>query len=100
MLRAHVIAGTGSFRLARRSCELHSVKITVPGACGRVRVTDGHGRDLFYMPSSFPGSFMIEGGCEDGLIVHARPASGSGIDAPSASLVIAVNWREPDREIV
>ena len=94
MLRAHVIAGTGSFRLARRSCELHSVKITVPGACGRVRVTDGHGRDVF------PGSFMIEGGCEDGLIVHARPASGSGIDAPSASLVIAVNWREPDREIV
>lgn len=94
LMRCARVSRPGSFRLARRACELYSVQIVGGGTFTRVRARAGSGREVWEMPSSFTGSFWLSAGLEDGLIVevHARDEA----SCPN----LTVNWREPTREVV
>ena len=91
-MRALKVDRVGRFRLARRTCELYSVQILSGGAWGRIRLTDGHDRELWEQPSTFTGSFWLSAGALGGLIVEV-----ASIDRGAN---LTVNWREPDGEIV
>lgn len=91
-MRSLKVDRVGRWRLARRSCELYSVQIVSSGAWGRIRVADGHDRELWEQPSTFTGSFWLSAGALDGLIVEV-----SSLDR-GANLTI--NWREADGEII
>ncbi len=81
----------GVYRLSRRDCAFHSIMISASGSFGQIVVRTGARRKIWAQPSSFTGSFGLDGFCEDGLIVEihmqGRP-------------FITVDWREPDREVV
>jgi hypothetical protein len=92
LMRTAFLSQIGKFRISRRDAELYSVQITFAGAWGRIRVYTGLGRQVFRQQSTFPGSFWLSGGCEDGIIVHLE----SKTTAPSVS----VNFREADLALV
>lgn len=91
LMRTATITKPGRFRLCRRDCELYSVQIANSGDWGKLLISDGTGRDIFPMPSTFTGSFWLSAGCKDGLIVDAYVISG---------ISISINWRERDRNLV
>ncbi len=92
-MRSRLFAESGMFRLARRDATLYSVMIEAGGSWGRILIYDGTGREIFYQPSTFTGSFVLEAGCKDGIICHFN--AGDGSDA-----LITVNWRERDDQLV
>lgn len=94
LMRSATLEKPGLFRLARRECELYCVQIASAGAWGRAVVMDGDGRELWGMPSTFTGSFVIGGGAEHGLLVHLHCLK------PSDALNFTVAWRELDKAIV
>lgn len=87
LMRSVTLDEVGIHRLARRSCELYSVEITA--GWGRLRVSNGCGRALWYQPSMFTGSFVLGCAAEEGLIVEIQGG------APT----VQVNWRELDRSL-
>ncbi len=89
LLRGRQIDDNGQYRLARRDCELSSVKVLHGGSCGFLEVADWSGRTLFRMPSAFSGSFPLGCGAERGLVVMLHS------DIPAS---ILVSWREADQE--
>ena len=94
LMRCARVARPGSFRLARRDCELYSVQIVGGGTWTRIRCLSGTGRTIWEQPSSFTGSFWLSAACEDGLVVevHARDE----VSCPN----LTINWRERDRQVV
>ena len=88
LMRAIQLDQVGKFRISRRDAELYSIQIVSAGAWANLRVYNGRGRMLFFMPSTFTGSFWLSAGAEDGIIV----AQGSQTLAPT----ITVNFRERD----
>jgi len=90
-MRMAFVEGPGAFRLARRDCELYSVQIVMPGDWGKAWFKTGRGRPIFHMPSTFTGSFVLGGGCEDGLILELYALK---------FIAFEVNWREPDRRLI
>lgn len=88
LMRSITIDDVGVFRVARRSCELYSVEITA--GWGRLRLSNGLGRSLWYQPSIFTGSFVIGCEAEEGLIIEIQ----------GGPPTVNVNWRESDREVV
>lgn len=91
-MRAVQLAEVGKFRISRRDAELYSVQITSAGAWGRIRVYNGLGREIFHLQSTFPGSFWLGAGLEDGIIVE--------LDSASAAPTVTVNFREADLVLV
>jgi hypothetical protein len=91
-MRSLKVDRVGRWRLARRDCELYSVQIVSSGAWGRIKVTDGLGREIFEQPSVFTGSFWLSAGALDGLIVEV-----ASIDRGAN---LTVNWREGDSLLV
>lgn len=92
LMRAVQLWDVGRFRVSRRDAELYSVQITSAGAWGRIWVYDGTGRKVFHMPSTFPGSFWLSGGCKDGIIVY--------LDSLDMAPTVTVNFREKDTQDV
>jgi hypothetical protein len=92
LMRSIRLNSGGLFRLARRSCELYSVMIVSAGAWGRFVLMDAAGRALFMQPSTFTGSFVLNGGADGGLLCE--------IDCRDAATFLTVNWREPDARMV
>lgn len=93
LIRTVTLARNGIFRLARRDAELYSVMVAAAGAWGRAKVMNGRGEPKWMQPSTFTGSFVLNGGCEEGLLVELY---GSGNTAPN----LTVQWREPDARVV
>jgi hypothetical protein len=63
------------------------------GAWGNILLTDATGNDLFFMPSAFTGSFVLNAFAEDGLILRL-------FSRDTFAPQVTINWREPDaREI-
>ncbi len=91
LARSYSLTASGVFRLARRDCAVRSIMIAASGSFGQITLWTGARRKIWSQPSSFTGSFVLDGFCEDGLIVEVRMAS-----VPS----ITVNWREPDEGVV
>ncbi len=89
--RVFQLEQAGVFRLSRRGCVFHSVMIAASGSFGSVFVRTGTGRPLWAQPSTFTGSFVVDGFAEEGLIVEAwmdhRP-------------FVTVSWREADGGMV
>jgi hypothetical protein len=94
LMRAYRIWKPGLYRLSRRSCELYSVQIVSSGAWGRFRVWDGRGNKIIEQPSTFTGSFWVNGGCFDGLVCEMHCFS------PGDSSNLTLNWREPDTKLL
>lgn len=82
----------GLYRLARRGCELYSVQILSGGSWGRIKVMDGHERELWAQPSTFTGSFWLGAWADGGLLVEVS----SRDYAPN----LTINWREQDQRLV
>lgn len=93
LMRSLCVHKVGRFRLSRRACELYSVQISGQGSWARARVMTGEGRELWYQPSVFSGSFWLSAGSDDGLIVELHSSTG-------AAPVLTINWRESDAELV
>jgi hypothetical protein len=93
LMRSRMFNSSGMFRIARRHASLYSVEIKAAGSWGRILIYDGDGKLVFYQPSTFTGSFVLEGGCRNGIIVHIN--SGAGSDG-----LFMVNWREKDRALI
>lgn len=91
LMRCALLDRPGKFRLARRDCELYSVQIINAGDWGRLWAKTGRDRSVFHQPSTFTGSFVLGGGCEDGLIMELH-----SID----TFCVEINWREPDRSLI
>ena len=89
-MRCFQLTDNGVFRLARRDCSFYSIMIAGAGTCGQVVVRTGRWRIVWATPSAFTGSFVVDGACEEGLIVEAHM---------DGRPLIVVNWREPDREL-
>jgi tRNA U34 5-carboxymethylaminomethyl modifying GTPase MnmE/TrmE len=53
---------------------------------------DGQGEPVFFIPSVFTGSFVLEACCHGGLILYAQ-------SGPGADTLLTINWREADQEI-
>jgi hypothetical protein len=92
LMRSLKVDQVGTFRLARRDCELYSVQIVSSGAWGRWRVSDGLGRELIEQPSTFTGSFVLNAGALGGLIVE--------VASRDIGANLTVNWREATDDIV
>lgn len=95
LMRSLVIDRLGFTRVCRRPCELYSVQIIRAGAWVRARVLTGSGRALWFQPSTFTGSFVLNAGVgedEPGLILEM-----GGRDSAAH---ITLNWREPDQRII
>lgn len=88
LTRSATILQSGLFRLSRKTCSLYSVEIKSCGAWGRILILDGDENEVFFQPSTFTGSFVLDACCWNGLYVWNM--SGPGSDSP-----INVNWREP-----
>ena len=88
LMRAVQLWDIGKFRISRRDAELYSVQITSAGAWGHIRVFNGLGRLLFFMPSTFPGSFWLSAGAEGGIIVY--------LESQTTAPTVTVNFRERD----
>jgi len=88
LMRACQLWAIGKFRVSRRDAELYSVQVTSMGAWGRIRVWNGHGRLLFFMPSTVTGSFWLSAGAEDGIIV--------GLESLTTAPTVTINFRERD----
>jgi hypothetical protein len=86
LMRAVQLDQVGKFRVSRKNAELYSVQITSAGAWGRINVFDGEGRKVFCLPSAFPGSFWLGGGCFGGIIVY--------LDSMDMAPIVTVNFRE------
>lgn len=91
-MRAIQLHEVGKFRVSRRDAELYSIQITSAGAWGRIRVYNGCGRLIFNLPSTFPGSFWLSAGMEEGIIVC--------LDSKTAAPTVSVNFREPTLELI
>ncbi len=91
IVRVFQLDEAGAFRLSRRGCVFHSIMIAASGSFGSVLVKTGTGRTIWCQPSTFTGSFVVDGYAEEGLIVEAwmenRP-------------FVTISWREPDMELV
>lgn len=92
-MRSRKISESGLFRLARRTCSLYSIEIKASGSWGRILIFDEKELWKFFQPSTFTGSFVLEGCCYDGLYVHSK--SGPGTDA-----LLTINWRELDGQLI
>ena len=91
LMRCYQLRDSGVFRLARRDCSFYSIMVTMSGTCGQLAVRTGARRLIWMQPSSFTGSFVMDGACEEGLIVEAYMEGW-----PS----VTINWREPDTACV
>lgn len=89
-MRSVCINRAGRTRVARRTCEFYSIIFGQTGTA-RVIVRGGDGVDLFDLPSSKDGSFVMGANAPDGLEIEMY-----GYPVPN----ITINWREPDRKIV
>ncbi len=89
--RTYQLNDPGVFRLARRDCVFYSVMIAASGSFGSVVVRTGTGRPIWSQPSSFTGSFVVNGFAEGGLVVEAWM---------EARPFVTISWREPDDKIV
>jgi len=85
------VDSNGVWRVSRRGCELHSVKILVQGSSGLFDVMTGTGRSLFRQPSCFTGSWPVGCFAEEGLIMVVHCGT-----PPS----VQVSFRETDDRIV
>lgn len=94
LMRTVALLEPGLYRLARRTCELYCVQIVGSGAWGRAQMLTGAGRPVWEQPSTFTGSFVLGGECEDGLIANLHCLK------PSDAINFTISWREPDREVV
>lgn len=74
LARGALIEEIGCWRISRRNCELHSVKIIVQGSCALLELQTGTGRPLFRQPSCFTGSWPLGCFSEEGLIVISNGA--------------------------
>lgn len=92
LMRAAMLDSVGKWRISRRDAELYSVQIVSAGAWARIRVYNGKGRILFPMLSTFPGSFWLSAGAEDGIIVD--------LESMTMAPIVTVNFREQDLEVV
>lgn len=93
LMRSIRIGTPGIFRLARRDCELYSVMITSSGAWGRARLFDAEGNNIWFQPSTFTGSFVLNAGAFGGLLAELYSQD------PFAAW-LTINWRERDRNVV
>ncbi len=91
LMRCYQLKDSGVFRLSRRDCSFYSIMIAMAGTCGQIVLRTGEQRIIWMQPSSFTGSFVLDGFCEGGLMVEAYMEGW-----PS----VTVNWREPDRMLV
>jgi hypothetical protein len=65
----------GTFRLSyAKHVKLYAVEVHKNG--GHITVADGNGRHVWSMPSVFTGSFLLEAGLDDGLIVRHGAVAG------------------------
>jgi hypothetical protein len=92
-MRMRTIRESGIYRLSRRTCNAYSILIEGIGAWGRIILFDGRATEFFHQPSTFTGSFVLDGCAFDGLYCHSY--SGPGSDA-----IVTVNWREMDLSVV
>lgn len=95
LMRSCTVDRLGITRVCRRAAELYSVQIYSAGPWVRARVLTFTGRQLWFQPSTFTGSFLLMAGtCDDegGLMLEM-----SGYDRGA---VIGLNWREADARIV
>lgn len=69
LARGALIETEGCWRVSRRDCVLHSIKILVQGSCGLFEIQSGAGRSLFRQPSCFTGSWPLGCFSEGGLIL-------------------------------
>lgn len=93
LARTVQLGKVGWFRCSRRDAEFYSLLITSAGTWGKLWIYDGTGRCLFFMPSTFTGSFVEMGYAEKGIIVRLLAING-------APPVVSVNFREEDLELV
>jgi len=91
LMRGCQIDQCGQFRLSRRDCELHSVKVITQGSSGFIELSDWSGRPLWRQPSSFSGSFVLGCFAEHGLVIMQEMA------VPAS---IAISWREEDELLI
>lgn len=87
LMQAVSIGKTGTYRIARRDAELYSVQICSAGAWGSAKIFDAEGNDMWFQPSAFTGSFVINGHAVGGLL--ARIYSNDSF-APN----LTINFRE------
>lgn len=100
-MRTLICKDSGLFRVARRTCSVYSVEIKSCGSWGRVLLfnedydidKDWERSVLFCQPSTFTGSFVLEGCAWGGLYLLA-------MCGPGSDLVLTVNYREPDAALV
>ena len=90
LMRMVSLHKSGLYRLARRDAEFYSILIVGQGAWAKIRVMTGAGRPAFEMPSAFSGSFYLQAGCEDGILVHLHAME------QGDSLNVSIQWREQD----
>jgi hypothetical protein len=65
----------GTFRLSSaRNIKISAIEVHKNG--GHITVADGDGRHVWAMPSVFTGSFYVEAGIENGLIVRHGAVDG------------------------
>jgi hypothetical protein len=65
----------GTFRLSSaKNIKISAIEVHKNG--GHITVADGDGRHVWAMPSVFTGSFYIEGGVDNGLIVRHGAVAG------------------------
>lgn len=78
----------GTFRLSSaKHVKFYALEVWKNG--GHVSIADGSGRVIFKQPSLFTGSFQMDGGLSDGLIIRLGAASGV---IPS----VTVSWMATD----
>jgi hypothetical protein len=94
LMRSLLVRESGLFRLARRTCSLFSVEIKALGSWGRILLFDEHENLIFYQPSTFTGSFVIDGCAFDGLYLLSDCGNGK------TDALLTINWREADAAMV
>ena len=90
--RCYQLFDSGVFRLSRRDSVFYSVMIAAAGSFGRLGVREAATlRPLWRQPSTFTGSFVVDGFAKGGIIVEAY------METPP---FITVSWREPDDKTI
>ena len=65
-----------------------------PESGAAISIMDGDEREVWSMPNAFYGSFGLNAGLHDGLLVHIHTLT----DADPVN--VTLSWKEPDREMV
>jgi hypothetical protein len=78
---------SGYWRLATKDSVIYSIMILNCGSWGFLGIYDGTRRLIWAQPSTFTGSFVLEGFCKDGIIVDNGFGRRLGTN-------ITVNWKE------